>query len=87
MHGKQAEGEDEEEKNSTQDRAPNTPSQKTNAESAQIQSSRRKNMQRGSRYQHNEMPTYVGIRFACSGRHEGLGIIMKGADVAETAVA
>ena len=49
MENKHAEVEDvgvKEENNSTQGRAPNTPSQKTNAESAEIQSSRRKNMQK-----------------------------------------
>lgn len=41
-------------------------------------------MQRGSRDQHNEMPTYVEVQFACSGRRESLGIVMKGADITGT---
>lgn len=44
-------------------------------------------MQRGSRYRDNEMPTYVGVRIPCSVGREGLGIIMKGADIGEAGVA
>jgi hypothetical protein len=63
------------------------PSQKTNAEAHKSIKSFVKNMQRGSRYQHNEMPKYGGIEVPWSQCLEGLGIVMKDNDSTDTGLA